>query len=261
MGLQLKKLGSTGIEVSIIGLGTVKLGRNTNVKYPTPFEIPDDKAAANLLAVAKDLGINLLDTAPAYGDSEARLGKLLFRQRHKWIIVSKAGEEYRNKQSTYEFTSESIIKSIKSSLIRLHTDYLDLLLIHSNGLDKQLIEQFDVFSTLEKAKQQGMIRDYGMSTKTVEGGILSVQHSDVTMLTYNPCYTNELKVIQLAEHLKKGILIKKAFSSGHLDRISTHNPIQTSINFILRHSGISSIIVGTINPAHLQEAVNHAISV
>ena len=71
---------------------TVKLGRNDGVKYPEPFSIPDDKEAHALLAAAKSLGINLIDTAPAYGTSEERLGTLLAGEREDWIICTKVGE-------------------------------------------------------------------------------------------------------------------------------------------------------------------------
>ena len=67
-------LGSTGLEVSTLGLGTVKFGRNSGVKYPNQFDLPDDEQIRQLLAQASDHGMNLLDTAPAYGSSEERLG-------------------------------------------------------------------------------------------------------------------------------------------------------------------------------------------
>jgi len=70
-----RALGATGLEVSALGLGTVKFGRNTGVKYPAGFELPSAAEIGELLAVARDLGINLLDTAPAYGSSEERIGK------------------------------------------------------------------------------------------------------------------------------------------------------------------------------------------
>ena len=88
----LRPLGRTGLQVSALGLGTVKLGRNQDVKYPRAFELPDDRSAAALLDRARGLGINLLDTAPAYGSSEERLGGLLAGQREHWIICSKVGE-------------------------------------------------------------------------------------------------------------------------------------------------------------------------
>ena len=92
--MQLRPFGNTGINVSPLGLGTVKLGRNEQVKYPNAFSIPDDQQAGELLELARDLGINLIDTAPAYGNSEQRLGALLKGQRHEWVICSKVGEEF-----------------------------------------------------------------------------------------------------------------------------------------------------------------------
>ena len=72
MTLAKRPLGSTGIDVSSLGLGTVKFGRNQEVKYPTGFSLPVDRAIESLLDVARESGINLLDTAPAYGSSEQR---------------------------------------------------------------------------------------------------------------------------------------------------------------------------------------------
>lgn len=76
-----RPLGSTGLNVSPLGLGTVKLGRDRGVKYPSGFRIPDDQQAQMLLRMARDMGINLIDTAPAYGTSEERPGPLLRGQR------------------------------------------------------------------------------------------------------------------------------------------------------------------------------------
>lgn len=259
MKLPQHKLGSTDLNVSILGLGTVKLGRNTDVKYPHGFEIPDDKKAANLLSLAQDMNINVLDTAPAYGDSEQRLGKLLQGQRDRWVIVGKAGEEYEQQQSSYDFTKQHIMHSIKRSLQRLNTDYIDVLLIHSNGDDEQIINDYAVFNTLDDAKQQGLIRCSGMSTKTVVGGILTLKNSDVAMVTYNPTTTEELPVIEYANQHKKGILLKKAFASGHLNKFTGENPVQTAMDFIFECPGIGSIILGTINPEHLIENVQCAL--
>src|SRR5690606_24883839 len=83
-----RPLGSTGLTVSPLGLGTVKIGRNQGVKYPSGFELPTDQQVRGLLAQARDLGINLLDTAPAYGLSEQRLGPLLQGQRQEWVLCS-----------------------------------------------------------------------------------------------------------------------------------------------------------------------------
>ena len=71
------KLGRCDLETGRISLGTVKFGRNTDVKYPKKFELPEDKVIVDLLSKAQELGVNLLDTAPAYGNSEHRIGQLL----------------------------------------------------------------------------------------------------------------------------------------------------------------------------------------
>jgi len=102
-----------------------------------------------------------------------------------------------------------------------------------------------VITLLDEAKQQGLIRASGMSTKTVDGGLLTLQHSDVAMITINPDYTTEVPVAEEAARSNKGILIKKALGSGHL-------PADQSIKFSLEKPGVSSIVVGTINPDHLQ---------
>lgn len=248
-------LGSTGLSVSRIGLGTVKFGRNQGVKYPVHFELPTDKMIYELLGEAESLGINLLDTAPAYGISEERLGNLLNGERQKWILCTKAGEEYVDGESRFDFSSEAIQASVIRSLKRLKTDYLDIVLIHSNGDDVKIIEEHAVFETLAALKKKGMIRAYGMSTKTVEGGLLAVDHSDVVMVTYNPIHTEEKPVIQYAYQKNKGVLIKKALASGHIDTIAKEDPVAVAMKFIFQEPGVGSVIVGTLNKLHLRQNV------
>jgi len=250
--LQKRRLGQTDIEVSVIGLGTVKIGRNQAVKYPAAFSLPSNKEVADLLAIASTLGINLIDTAPAYGTSEERLGNLLQANRHDWVICTKVGEEFSNGESHFDFSERHIIQSIERSLKRLQTDYLDIVLVHSNGDDQMIIEQEKVFSSLEKFKTAGKIRAFGMSTKTVAGGLMTVASSDVAMVTYHPNYQDEREVIAKAYEKQKGIFIKKAFASGHLVKAQS---IAATLEFILAEKGVTSVIIGTINPEHLRENV------
>ncbi|MGB2246097.1 MAG: aldo/keto reductase [Alcanivorax sediminis] len=253
----MRPLGNTGLTVSALGLGTVKIGRDKGVKYPSSFTIPEDKAVVELIARARDLGINLIDTAPAYGHSESRLGQLL-TQRQDWIIVTKVGEEFDNGsgESHFDFSPEHVRNSVERSLKRLNTDYLDCVLIHSDGNDMAIIEQ-GTLDALNELKKAGLIRATGMSTKTVEGGITTLQHSDIAMVTYNLQHHEEIPVIEHAAAHHKGILIKKAFASGHLAG-DVADPVQESLNQILGTPGVGSIIAGTINPGHLQENVDKA---
>lgn len=250
------KLAETEILVSRLGLGTVKFGRNQGVKYPTSFELPTDKEIKELLNEAQELGINLLDTAPAYGTSEERLGKVL-TNRNEWVLCSKVGEEFLDGKSFFDFSPRFIRLSIERSLKRLKTDYLDIVLIHSNGEDKEIIEM-GIFDTLAQIKQQGLIRAYGMSTKTVEGGLLAVEQADVVMVTYNPIQVEEKPVITYAHEKNKGILIKKALASGHIDKLAKEDPVHSAMEFIFREPGVTSIIVGTLNKDHLRSNVESA---
>ena len=112
-------------------------------------------------------------------------------------------------------------------------------------------------------KQKGWIRSYGMSTKTVEGGLETIQYSDMAMVSYNPINTENKKVIDQALQFKKGILIKKALASGHISKLSGEHPIEHTMKMIFAHQGVTSVISGTLNPIHLQEncdAVIKAIS-
>lgn len=253
MTLPKRAFGSTGLLVSPLGLGTVKLGRNTGVKYPKPFVIPDDDAAHELIALAKSLGINLIDTAPAYGNSEQRLGKLLKGQRQDWVICSKVGEEFDDGVSHFDFSGRHTRQSIERSLARLDTDYLDIVLIHSDGHDEHILQHEDALTTLQQCKQEGLIRAIGMSTKTVPGGLLAAELSDAVMTTYNPAYQDEAPVLDYCARHGKAAILKKAFGSGHL--INEQDPAQAAMQFALSHPGVTSAIVGTINPAHLRENV------
>ena len=77
--MQLRPLGSTGLFVTPLGFGAFKIGRNEQVKYPQPYDLPDDATVERLLNGVLDAGIHLIDTAPAYGLSEERIGKFLPR--------------------------------------------------------------------------------------------------------------------------------------------------------------------------------------
>ncbi|WP_281646907.1 aldo/keto reductase [Parendozoicomonas sp. Alg238-R29] len=250
----LRSVADTGLKVSAVGFGTVKLGRNEQVKYPGSFKIPGDAEALNLLAQARDLGINLLDTAPAYGTSEERLGKLLQGQRDQWIICSKVGEEFENGQSHFNFTPEHVRFSVERSLQRLNTDCVDMVLVHSDGNDVDVIRRYGCLDVLEDLKKEGLIRASGMSTKTVEGGILALEKSDCVMVTWNLNEQGEKAVLDFAHQHNKSILVKKALASGHLCS-DGEDPVKASMDFVYSHPGVTSAVLGTINLKHMRQNV------
>lgn len=260
--VQLRQFGSTGLQVSPLGLGTVKLGRNKGLKHP-PFELPDDRTAEQLLGLASDLGINLVDTAPAYGTSEERLGKLLLGQRNRWVICTKVGEEFdsRTAMSRYDFSAEHVRFSIERSLGRLRTDFLDLVLVHSNGTDEghAFAEALDALGDL---KAQGKLRAFGISSKTMAGGLLAVERTDCAMITVNPFDAEGKTVSAAARQAGKGILVKKPLAAGAL-AASAAPPVGETLGLIFSQPGVTSVVIGTIDPQHVRNnasACERAIS-
>jgi len=242
---------NTDLLVSKIGIGTVRFGRNKGLKFSS--NIPSDEHLKNFLINAKELGINYLDTAPAYGSSEERLGKLLYRDRHNWVISSKVGESFDNEtgRSIYNYGYEFIIEDIFESLRRLKTDYLDIVFVHSNGDIENRCDRWEIYSALRKMKEQGYVRYTGWSlTDKFESDLSIVDVSDVIMLTHNKNSVNT-KVLKHCRELGKSIIVKKPLDSGNIDAKKGYNYILKT-NYNLE---IASILTGTLNIEHLKQAI------
>lgn len=280
--MDLRPLGSTGLLVSPLGLGTVKLGRNRGVKYPggEGFALPSDDEAATLIRTAHELGINLIDTAPAYGSSEERIGSLMssldwLGGRDQWVVSTKVGEEFNaaTGESRFDFSPQHARMSVERSLRRLKLDELDIVLVHSDGRDEWIINASGVLDALRELKRRGLIRAIGMSTKTIDGGLLALRQSegacDVIMVTYNARERAEGVVIDSARMRGVGVLIKKGLLSGHIEdvmakmppeiRSQTSDPIEASMRLALGRQGVSSLVVGTFSPAHLADNARAAM--
>ena len=249
--------GSTGLKVSRLALGTVKFGRNVQVKNACGdhFELPSDDVIRTLLDTCLEHEVNLIDTAPAYGSSEERLGTLLKGNRDRFVLTTKTGEDFDNNHSRYDFSAEHTRKSIERSLSRLKTDYLDSVLVHCHRDDVDIIKNTPVLETLANLKQAGHIRSFGVSTMSVEGGLLAVDLVDVVMVSFNHSYKKELPVIEKAAALNKAVIIKKGFCSGHL---SAEVGATECLESIYAVKGAFTLSVGTINPEHLMSNIKVA---
>lgn len=248
-----RPLGRTGLFVSPIGLGTTKLGRNTDVKYPERFALPSDEALRDLLDTSMALGINLIDTAPAYGESERRLGAFVAANRGRIVLCTKCGEQYRDGVSTYDFSARAIVASAEESLRRLQTDHVDILLLHSNGRDLEILTETDALDGLDRLKKSGKARAVGISAKTEAGISRACETLDVVMAPFSERDISLTEALKRAHEKGLGVLAIKGLYSGHLEAAS-------AIGFVLKQPFIDSLILGTINPAHLKEAVDVADS-
>jgi aryl-alcohol dehydrogenase-like predicted oxidoreductase len=241
-----RQIGRSGLIVPPLGFGAFKIGRNQGVKYPHPYDLPDQLTVGRLLNSVLDLGCTLIDTAPAYGLSEVRIGEAIGHRRKEYVLSTKVGETFYDGRSVYDFSAAGIKGSLERSLKGLRTDVLDIVLIHSNGDDRQILENTDTVPILQEFRSRGLIRAIGMSGKTVEGASLALEWADLLMVEYHLQDKSHDPVITQASENNVGVFVKKGLSSGKLSP-------EESIRFVLGNPGVTSLIVGGLNFDHFHE--------
>jgi aryl-alcohol dehydrogenase-like predicted oxidoreductase len=249
-----RRLGRSGLRVSPIGFGAFKIGRNVGAKYPDPYELPDEAAAERILNGVLDLGINLIDTAPAYGLSEERIGRGIGHRRGEFVLSTKVGETFESGQSTYDYSAPAIRASVERSLRRLNTDVIDLLLIHSDGRDLPILRDTDAVETLIALREAGRAAAIGLSGKTVEGARAAMSWADVLMVEYHLQNRSHEDVIAEAAEADVGIIVKKALASGRL-------PAEEALRFVLGNEAVGSAVIGSLSLPHLRDSAAMAARV
>ena len=151
-------LGSTGLRVSVIGLGTWQFGGEWGRNF-------SQAEADAILDRAAELGVNLVDTAECYGDhlSERLIGDYLSRHdRSRWIVATKFGHHFnRFLDRTEDFSEADVRQQLEASLRALRVETIDLYQFHS-GSDKQLLNE-GLWAMLAEQKRAGKIRHLGIS--------------------------------------------------------------------------------------------------
>jgi aryl-alcohol dehydrogenase-like predicted oxidoreductase len=240
-----RPLGRTGLSVSPIGFGAFKIGRNQKTKYAAAYELPSDAHVAELLNGLVDLGITYIDTAPAYGTSEERIGRAISARRAEFVLATKVGEIFETGTSRYDFSPSAIRASVERSLERLRTSAIDVLLLHSDGRDEWIQTQTDAVATLQELKRQGSVRAIGLSGKTVDGARRALEWADVLMVEYHLRDRSHEAVIAEAAAHGLGVVVKKGLASGEL-------PAEEAINFVLENPHVASLVIGGLSLDHFR---------
>lgn len=152
-----RPFGTTGFNFSAIGMGTWNIGNQ--------WGLVDESIALDTIRAAVDSGINLFDTAEAYGIpaglSEERLGQALAGDRDRVHIVTKIGRWGRRSGQTVPMTTVDMVRlCTHASLFRLKTDYVDVMLCHDGKIEDPTV----YLEGFELLKAQGYIRSFGIST-------------------------------------------------------------------------------------------------
>lgn len=240
-----RPLGNTGLRVSPLGYGAFKIGRNQKIKYPQEYDLPDEAAVERLLNAVLDMGVTCIDTAPAYGLSEERIGRAIGHRRDEYVLSTKVGETFTDGESHYDYSAEAVRRSISRSLERLRTDVLDVVFIHSHGDDRAILRETDVVDTLQELKRDGLIRAVGLSGKTVAGAREALSWADALMVEYHLDDRSYEAVIAEAAARGTGVLVKKGLAAGHL-------PAEKAIRFVLGNPHVDALIVGGLNEQHIR---------
>ncbi len=204
-----KRLGRTGLEVSELSLGTVELGLDYGIAREGEQRRPDEEGAKELLHFALDQGINLIDTARAYGDAERIIGNAIGKRRHEYVLVSKVLPKPGR--------SAEVRSQIDSSLAALRTDHIDIMMIHSRAdqieFDNETLEQ------LNQSRQEGKIRFIGSSVYGPDAAAAAVvsDQFDCIEVGYNLIDRRvEGELLTLAASAGVGVIARSVLLKGAL---------------------------------------------
>jgi aryl-alcohol dehydrogenase-like predicted oxidoreductase len=155
--LKFRRLGRTDLEVSVVGLGTWQLGGEWGRDF-------SQQEADAIVGRARDLGVNLVDTAECYGDhlAERLVGTAIARDRDHWVVATKFGHRYLgNGRRREEWSAAEVVAQLERSLDALGTDHIDLYQFHSGN--DAVFENDELWQVLAAQREAGKIRNLGIS--------------------------------------------------------------------------------------------------
>jgi aryl-alcohol dehydrogenase-like predicted oxidoreductase len=214
--MKYRRLGRTGLKVSVVGVGTWQFGG----EWGKPFTQAEVNA---ILGRARDLGINLIDTAECYGDhlSESLIGEAVRGERDRWVIATKFGHRFLGHLEREDLWSpEQVRRQLEDSLRALQTDVIDLYQFHSGGDD--VFDDSDLWTMLDKQVQAGKIRHLGLSiSSNVDprhqmGGATRVGASTIQVVYNRLARGPEENVLPACVEQDLGVLARIPLASGLL---------------------------------------------
>ncbi|MFG6147843.1 aldo/keto reductase [Halobacillus sp. B23F22_1] len=208
--MKYNRLGSTDLEISELSFGTWAIGGS--------WGKTDDRAALKGLQTAMDAGVNFFDTADVYGmgHSEELLAEATKGKESEIKIATKFCRQ-GDINDPANYSMEQVSSYLEDSLKRLNRDQVDLYQIHCPSFE--IIKDGSVFEVLEKLKEQGKIRYYGVSVETVEEGLHVLKNSNASALQviFNILRQKPLdKLFPAAIEENVGILARVPLASGLL---------------------------------------------
>src|SRR5213594_4892528 len=261
-----RQLGRTDIVASVLGFGGSEIG----------YERVSARTVARLLGSALDAGLNVLDTAECYDDSESLIGKAIGARRQDVRLFTKCG--HAGGWSSADWRRTPLLASIERSLRRLRTDYVDLIQLHSCSLAE--LRKGEAIEALEQARERGWARYIGYSGDgeaaryAVECGRFDTLQTSISVADQEAID----HTLPLASARQMGVIAKRPLANvawryerkpaepyyqtywarlRALDyRFLTAAPdtaVATALRFTLGTPGVHTAIVGTTKPERWQQ--------
>ena len=285
-------LGKTGIEVTRLGVGLAAIGEEESLETIDKVE--------RVLSTALDSGITFFDTAECYFDSEEMVGRTISHRRSEFTLATKCGHSkpgiIPQGQVDEDWSVDAITESVDRSLIRLRTDYVDLLQLHSCGVAE--LESGEPIEALVRAREAGKTRFIGFSGDNeaaawaVDSGIFDTLQTSFNVADQRP----RRGLLATAREQDMGVIAKRPianrawgqphsptrgfkFDPNYADVYWSRtqemaalgpladmpeNLIELALGFVYAHKEVDVAIVGTRNPEHMTSniaMVNGGVSI
>ena len=260
--MERRRLGKTDMVVSVLGFGGSEIG----------YQRVASRTVERLLGAALDAGLNAIDTAECYDDSERLIGRAVGARRREFYLLTKCG--HAGGWGREDWRPAALLSSIERSLRRLETDYLDLIQLHSCSLAE--LRQGGAIEGLERARARGLVRYIGYSGDgeaaryAVECGrfdtlqtSVSIADQEAIELTLPAARSRQMGVIAKRPLANVAWRFARKPSEPYyqtywsrlrvLDypflRGSPDTAVATALRFTLGVPGVHTAIVGTAKPA------------
>ncbi len=267
--MEKRQFGNTDMRVSVLGFGGAEIG----------YEGAGQETVNTLLNSALDAGLNTIDTAECYMDSEEKIGKAVAGRRDQFYLFTKCGHKDDGTGAERDaWDKASLLKSIERSLQRLQTDTVDLVQLHSCSLEE--LQKGEVIEALQEAKSKGYTRYIGYSGDSaaarfaIESGAFDTLQTSVSIADQEAI---EL-TIPLAREKNMGVIAKRPVANAawrygkkpdepyhhtYWDRLqelkypfldrSLAESIAIAMRFTASIPGVHTMIVGTTKPGRWTE--------
>ena len=273
-----QQLGATGLDVSRIGLGTVELGLPYGIGAT---DLPTDAEAERILKTAVERGVTYIDTARGYGVAEERIGKFGISRMEGVLVGTKCAQFLERGEDLRDDELEKLIRDdIEESLQQLRVDSLQLVQLHGGSAEQ--IERGELIEIMQKLKDEGKVQHVGIATRGEDAPLAAIKTGFfATIQTAYSILDQRMarQVLPQAERDGVGIINRSVLLKGALtpkwrhlpgtlaplkanaekaqalaDQLGVNLPA-LALRFVLSNPAISTALIGTINPQHLEAAI------